>query len=347
MRILFHSPAFLPLVGGLEIHVATLAQAFAQRGHQVAIWTTTPASASRASLEPAGYRVLRRPSPWAALRAVRWCDVFFHANISLHGVWPLAIVRRPWVVSHQSWYCRTDGRVAWQDRLKRWALRFADGSISVSQAIANDLATPSEVIPDAYQDHLFRTLVPELPRDVELAFVGRLVSDKGVDLLLEALARIAAGGSPPRLTIVGDGPERQALEQLARDRGLSGRVDFLGIQTGETLVRTLNRHQILVVPSRYDEPFGIVALEGIACGCAVIGTAGGGLPEAIGPCGRVVPNRDVTALAQAIVEVLGDEDLRRRYRAAAPAHLSAHSAEVIGERTLRVLARVGGREARG
>ena len=107
----------------------------------------------------------------------------------------------------------------------------------------------------------------------------------------------------------------------------------------------LNRHRILVVPSSYNEPFGIVALEGIACGCAVIGTAGGGLPEAIGPCGLVVPNRDAAALAGAIERVLNDAELRAGFELAAPAHLDPHTVRHVSEAYLKVLrAAVGSKE---
>ncbi len=339
MRILIYSPAFLPLVGGLEFNVATLAEAFAKRGHEVVVWTTTPASAGETPLPPHLYRVVRQPSAYEALKLVRWCDVFEHANVSLHGVWPLLLVRRPWVVSHHSWYCRTGGRVAWQDRLKRWTLRFAAASLAVSQSIADDLATPAEVIPNAYRDQLFRR-IPGVDKDRDLVFVGRLVSDKGADLLLDALAKLAAIGKHFDLTVIGDGPERVPLERQARELGLSERVDFKGIQTGYELVEILNRHRVLVAPSRYNEPFGIVALEGIACGCVVIGTAGGGLPEAIGACGVVIPNQDVGALAGAIDRVLSDDELRNRLTDCSPAHLSSHTVAHVSERYLHVFRRI-------
>jgi glycosyltransferase involved in cell wall biosynthesis len=274
---------------------------------------------------------------------MRWADVVEHANVSLRGAWPLLLVRRPWVVSHHSWYCRSDGRVAWQDRLKRWSLRFADASIAVSAAIAADVGRPSEVIPNAYRDSLFRIL-PHADRSRDLVFVGRLVSDKGADLLLQALARLAAAGRPRELTVIGTGPESDPLARLAHRLGLTDRVHFLGPRTGYELVEQLNRHRVLVVPSRYAEPFGIVALEGIACGCAVIGTEGGGLPDAIGPCGVVVPNGDAAALADAIDALLSDPARLAALRAAAAGHLSEHRVQRVGERYLAAFERA--REAR-
>ena len=329
MKILVYSPAFLPQVGGLEINTANLADRFQRAGHEVTVVTTTAGTSDGLS-----YRVVRNPSPWELLRWTRWCDVFYQANVSLRGLWPLLLVRRPWVVSHHSWYCRSDGRIIWRDRLKRWTLRFAASSIAVSQAVADDLATPSVVIPNPYRDNLFR-LLPDGERTGDLACVGRLVSDKGVDVLLDALALLAAEGLHPRLTVVGEGPDGPRLREQAARLGLGGQVDFLGTRTGEELVEILNRHRIVVVPSRYNEPFGIVALEGIACGCIVVGSAGGGLKDAIGPCGETFRNGDAADLARVLGRLLRHPELHANYRQHAAAHLARHTAERAAAEYLR------------
>lgn len=332
MRILHYSPAFLPKVGGLELNVANIAEHLQRAGNDVTVVTTTPSS------EPDrfSFRVVRCPSPRAFLHWTRWCDLFFQANISLRGLWPLLLVRRPWAVSHHSWYCRTNGRIAWQDRLKRFLLRYAAASIAVSQAVADDLEVPSVIIANPYRDQLFRRL-PDIERTGELIFVGRLVSDKGVDILLDAVARLAREGLAPSLTVIGDGPERPRLEEQARRLGISEQIAFLGIRTGEELVEILNRHRILVVPSRYNEPFGIVALEGIACGCIAVGSQGGGLGDAIGPCGRTFMNGDATDLACVLGGLLRHPELDGEYLRHATEHLSRHSAERVAATYMRVL----------
>jgi glycosyltransferase involved in cell wall biosynthesis len=332
--MLFYSPAFLPGLGGLETVVALLAEELARRGHRVVVATRTPGPASAA--DP--FEVVREPGPLRLLRLVRWCQVFFQANVSLRGLWPLALVRRPWVVSHHSWYCRTDGRIAWPDRLKRRLLRFAAASIAVSEAVARDLTVPSEVIGNPYRDELFRRL-PGIEQDRDLVFLGRLVSDKGVDLLLDALADLGRAGLAPALTVIGEGPERPALEAQAARLGLASRASFLGARSGEELVAALNRHRILVVPSRYAEPFGVVALEGIACGCAVVGSAAGGLPEAMGPCGRTFPNGDALALARVLGELLRSPEAVAALAREAPRHLASHRAAAVAARYAAALER--------
>jgi glycogen synthase len=339
MKILHYSPSFLPLIGGLELNVANIATQIQQAGHDVVLVTRTPGGAETDGF---AFRVVRRPSPLELLRWTRWCDVFFQANVSLRGLWPLLLVRRPWVVSHHSWYCRSDGRIAWQDRLKRRLLRSAAASIAVSRAVADDLEVRSIVIPNPYRDDLFR-LVPGIERTGDLLFVGRLVSDKGVDILLDALGLLSAQGLTPGLTVVGDGPERPRLDEQARRLGVADRVDFTGTRTGEELVRILNRHRVLVIPSRYNEPFGIVALEGIACGCAVVGSAGGGLPEAIGPCGLTFPNGDAAALAVLLACLLTDPARGRELLRHAPEHLARHHSAAVGRAYVDALDDVEGR----
>ncbi|HVS62080.1 MAG TPA: glycosyltransferase family 4 protein [Thermoanaerobaculia bacterium] len=332
MRVLLYSPAFKPSIGGLETVVAMLAENLTRFGVDVVVITTT--SAPERDCEP--YRVVRQPSASTLLRWTRWCDVYYQANVSLRGLWPLLFLRRPWVVSHHSWYRRTDGRVAWQDRIKKRLLYRAAASISVSSAIAGGLGTPSIVVPNAYRDELFRR-IPGIVPERDLIFVGRLVSDKGADLLLEALALLREQGQRASLTVVGSGPEEPALRAQIAALDLDEQVALVGPLPHRELVPTLNRHRILVVPSRYEEPFGIVALEGIACGCVVVASEGGGLPEAIGPCGVTFPNGDVPALADRLQEVLGSPDLRARLRARAAEHLAEHSRGAIALRHLEIL----------
>jgi glycogen(starch) synthase len=345
VKLLVYSPAFLPGIGGLEIAVAQLATEMARLGCEVVVVTRT---ASASLTEDAGlpYRVVRKPGRRELLRLTRWCDLYYQANVSLRGLWPLALVRRPWAVSHHSWYRQGDGRIAWQDRLKRYLLRFAASSISVSSSIAADLGTPSVVIPNSYRDDLFR-LLPGEARTGDLVFLGRLVSDKGVDVLLDALGHLAGRGPRPGLTVIGDGPEAPRLRAQADHLGVGGQVELLGTRTGEELVRLLNRHRILVIPSRYDEPFGIVALEGIACGCAVVASRGGGLPEAVGPCGRTFANGDAADLAAVLTDLLGDPASLAALQAGAPRHLAEHSADRTARLYFDELSRAAarGREA--
>ena len=343
MKILLLTHAFYPHIGGLETVARVLADEFLSLGHEVQLVTPSPREVEGRVSDDArtfGFPIHRQPNARTLLGLARWCDVFFQNNISLQTLWPLLFVRRPWVVAHQTWLTRVAGSIGWRDRLKMFLIRFGS-PVAISQAVAEPLPVRAEIIGNPYQAALFG-LRPEVARDRPLAFLGRLVSDKGMDLLLEALDILKReDGMTPILTVIGDGPERTALEAFARSHG--ERVEFVGQKTGEELVRLLNAHRVLAVPSRLAEPFGVVALEGAACGCIVVGSNLGGLPDSVGPCGLLFPNHDAPALAAALRRALTDETLRAAVAAAAPAHLERHSPRRIAERYLEVFERARGR----
>jgi glycogen(starch) synthase len=312
VKILLGSHHFVPSTGGIEIVTNLLAHEFVRRGYEVQVVTRTQGGGEFA------FPVLRRPSAVQLLAAVKWCDVFVQNNISLRTLWPLIFLRRPLFITHQTWIAAPGGKSHWSHVVKRFVLRYAT-SFAISDAVARTIPTPSIHVGNPYDESMFKE-DPTAQRSKDLVFVGRLVSDKGVDLLLDAVALLREPGLRPSLTIVGDGPERAALEQNARDQRLD--VTFAGSLGGEQIAALLNQHRILIVPSRWAEPFGIVALEGIACGCVVVGSANGGLPEAIGPCGMTFPNGDVRALADGLAVLLRDPARRAAFRSAAGAHLA-------------------------
>lgn len=332
MKIALGSHVFHPAVGGIETMSMLLAQEFVRRQHEVVVVTHTP----NPGPDEFPFRVLRNPSKRELVKAVAWCDVFFQNNISLKTLWPLLLVRKPWVVRHATWIRRVDGTMAWQDRLKRLLLRFSTG-ISNSRATADDLPVPTVVIENPYRDDLFRVM-PEVKKDRDIVFLGRLVSDKGPMLLLEALHRLKSKGRSSSATFIGAGVELESLQRQAADWGLEQQVEFVGQKSGEELVRLLNGHRIMAVPSVWNEPFGIVALEGIACGCAVVGSEGGGLKDAIGPCGITFRNGDVDGLRAALERLLDSPEAIRHLLEAAPRHLSRHTIGFVVDRYLEVLA---------
>jgi len=192
------------------------------------------------------------------------------------------------------------------------------------------------VIPNPYDDVHFRR-IEGVAKSRDLVFLGRLVSDKGVDVLLAALLRLKARGMRPSVTIIGSGDEGPALREMTTANGLADLVTFAGALEGEELVALLNAHRILVVPSRWQEPFGIVALEGMACGCVPVGSAGGGLKDAIGECGETFPNGDAAALAEVLGHLLASPQRQQAYRELGARHLRRHEASAVAAEYLRVL----------
>lgn len=321
MRFLIVSYAFLPNLGGQETASLALAEELARRGHQVEIVTATP-DGEKPDLP---FAVHHRPSPLKLLALHARADAVIHNGLTMRFAWPLLLVPRKWLAIHLI------GRTyPWLHRL---VLRRAR-NVAVSDYIAKTLPVPAQTIANSYRTDVFARS-NQGPRRYDLAFLGRLVSDKGPMLLLQALALLKTTGAQPNLLIIGSGQEEEAMRAFAAEHGLA--VEFAGPKFGAALAELLNQARILVVPSVWQEPFGIVALEGAACGCAVIGSDGGGLPQAIGPCGITFARGNADALAAAIRRLLGDAALLQSLRDAAPAHLARHTPQAIVDRYLKVL----------
>jgi len=329
VTILFSSFAYAPGIGGIETVSALLAHEFVAVGHQVTLITETPGTAKRADLFP----IVRRPSFFQLTRLVQHHNVVFQNNVCLRHLLPALLARKPVLVVHQTWIRNSRGQIGWNGRIKR-ALLPRVRNVAISQAIATDFGQPMEVVGNPYDDSTFK-IDPSAPRERAIIFVGRLVSDKGADILLEAFCKLRKPGAT--LTIVGCGPEETGLRRLTQRLQIEDRVVFAGAKSGADLAALLNRHRILIVPSRWPEPFGVVALEGIACGCAVVGSEQGGLKEAIGPCGRIFPNGNAEALTNCLEELLENEKLQEKFCAAAPGHLAKFRARAIAARYLAIL----------
>ncbi|MCU1281781.1 MAG: hypothetical protein JWM53_5327, partial [bacterium] len=143
---------------------------------------------------------------------------------------------------------------------------------------------------------------------------SRMFPEKGVDVLIRALQLI---GSDVHLAIVGNGPDQSKCETLARSIGAADRVHFLGLRDDMECV--LAAADVTVVPSLWDEAFGLVVIEAMAAGSPVVVTDSGAMPEIVqhGKCGLVVPKGDVSALAHAINQLITDTTLANDIRAAA------------------------------
>jgi len=192
--------------------------------------------------------------------------------------------------------------------------------------------------------------IPE-QRQVVL-FVGRIEPLKGIDVLLEAFRELLAGGAVNRssvcLAIIGGdaetSPERMnaemaRLQALAREYALGDSVRFLGQRDQDTLPYYYSAAEAVVVPSEY-ESFGLVALEAMACGAAVIASETGGLAFLIkdGENGFHVPAGSAPALAEKLALLLADPQLRQRIGRSAAAYAATFDWSIIADRILELYA---------
>jgi len=146
-----------------------------------------------------------------------------------------------------------------------------------------------------------------------IGYIGRLVEEKGVDLLLQALSGLPGGW---RLRILGGGPQKGRLERLVGELDLRERVAFDLPIPSPGMPDYYRGLDLLVLPSHtrphWKEQFGRVLIEAMASGVPVVGSDSGEIPHVIGEAGLIFPEDDALALREAIEKVMGDENLRQK-----------------------------------
>jgi glycosyltransferase involved in cell wall biosynthesis len=167
---------------------------------------------------------------------------------------------------------------------------------------------------------------------LRIGYVGRIEARKGVHVLVDAVARVPNA----ELELVGDGPDRAAVEAQIHRLGLAERVLVTGYAPQDELPARYPTFDVVVVPSLetpgWIEQFGRVAVEAMASGVAVVASRSGSLSEVVGDGGLLVPPGEVTALTDALCRLAGDPTTRRRLGAAGRARAQRWSWTSIAER---------------
>jgi glycosyltransferase involved in cell wall biosynthesis len=225
--------------------------------------------------------------------------------------------------------------------LSRSLWRNADMVIANSRGLAN-LAesvgwSPIQVINNGVDLSLFHAQPRKSPSDIlDVIFVGRLVHQKGFDILISALASLSPRQIRFRLTVVGDGENRAQYESLVSEKGLADSVHWSGWLPLECLAEIYRQHDILVLPSRF-EGMASVTLQALASGCVVISTDVFGAADAIqdGMNGFVIPKDDEVALADALTK-LADRAVLARMTACAIGSAPRYSWGVVADQYERL-----------
>lgn len=207
----------------------------------------------------------------------------------------------------QSWAVYMVQRRLWL----RWKHAF-DAVVALSHAMKANLEaegiTSVKVVHNGVPKRLQR---PVLEGPPTVAFAGRLVSEKGVDVLLKALALVKEHVAEAKLIIAGQGVEAENLKLLAQELGVSESVKWLGHIPRQELEQQFDKVWVQVVPSLWAEPFGNVTTEAMMRGTAVIASATGAQPEIVSnnETGFLVPPGDIKALANALLKLLSNRKL--------------------------------------
>lgn len=345
MRICTYTDTALPKLGGQELVVDALARQFTAAGHEVRVLAPRPKGSIQIDCE-LPYPVIRHPRFVSTRWLVGWYRRFV---MRLYRQWPFDVLHChnvyragyvaalcrdklhvPIVITSHGGDVRADNcrlRKRGLAERHRQAIEAADALIAISdftaegfQNLAGDAATPIVPIPNGVDLEPFAQPAPiQLPQGVQpgnyLLFLGRLHERKGVDLLLRAAAQLPAAASHVALVIAGDGGERPALEELARQLGLGQRVHFVSRVVGNEKVGLLQNCLAAVMPSRHWEAFPLVLLEAYAAGRPVVATRLPGLRDVVRheQTGLLVELENVEQLAAALQRIITDEAARRRW----------------------------------
>ncbi len=358
---------FHPTVGGIQRCSAILADYLHRYGVQVQVVTETPS----AGCDHFPYPVLRRPTPPQLYRAVRDSDLVHSNGYSLRMLPWAVLLGRPIVYTHAGYQAICPNGLGWYEGMRdvdyhlgrclveerrrfgipgavralaktlahRWSLPLAASHICLSRIQLARIHPPrAELIYlpcDPALSHM------ECPRVAgRFAFFGRLVGEKGVDVLLEALALCHARGRQFGLDIFGAGPQRATLVRLAGSLGLGAHVAFWGYRTGEALRGAMNAAWAVVIPSIWEEPGATVAVELLSCGRPVIASRRGATGDIIGECGLLFENGDPSDLAAQMIRLASDPALRHDLEARAPTVAAKYSIAEIGRQHIELYERI-------
>ena len=340
MRIALFCPSYGG-VGGIETIAAALVREFERAGHTITVLArgdpgdSTPHARvpvlrlpfhqlPRGALHFASELRFRQhlPGVTAALDqalAGAGSEVVLTLAVSTYAPYGAALARRtPLVLSLQGGESR--GQFTSRPRALRTALRRAARVVACARSLATsarelapELASRLVVIPNGVDPDAFAAAAPRQHPRPYVAGVGRLVRQKGFDVLLEAFARIAKRDAPVDLLIAGDGLDRAALLAACDRLRLAGCVQLLGTLDRDGIAALYRGALFAVCPSRW-EGLPVTCLEAMASGRAVVASAVDGIPDAVlpGETGLLVPAEDAAALAKAMATLLPDAALRER-----------------------------------
>jgi glycosyltransferase involved in cell wall biosynthesis len=309
---------------------------------EVTLLTQTPAGSMNDSQQP--YRVIRKPGFMDFIREIRRADVIHLAGPTFVPLVIGYLLRKPTVIEHHGFQAicpngqlvyeptqtlcpghfmarrygeciRCNSKLGRLTSAKMWMLTFPRRWFS-QRAAAN--IVPTTWLGSLLQLNRLKTIFHGLPprepspeRGVIstvpiFLFLGRLVSTKGVRVLIEAAGVLKAKHREFQVRIIGDGPERRELETLVRDLGIGSYVRFLGYVPEERLEECLEDATAVVMPSLGGEVFGLVAAENMQMGRLVIASNIGALSEVLGDAGMAFRTGDAESLVGCMEAIIAD-----------------------------------------
>jgi glycogen synthase len=339
------------IVLALSRGLAELRKANGAPEFEITVVTETPAGDFEDRSLP--FRIVRQPSLFHLWRLVRACDVIHAAGPALLPLFLARLAGKPAAVEHHGYQAicpngvlvhqpdrsvcpghfqagqyteclRCNAReTSWLRSCKNLLLMFprhalvrrVAANVAVSQHVLQRLAMPrSTVIYHGIDDPLSNSSPPySSPGRICFTYAGRLVQEKGVPVLLQAVKKLIGEGHQLEVRLIGDGDERQSLEEMIGREHLENCVHITGYLTGAVLAKSLRDVQVLVMPSNWEETAGLAAIEQMMRGRLVIVSDIAGLGEIVGDAGLRFSPGNADALADCMRNMLRNPSLIQSY----------------------------------
>jgi glycogen(starch) synthase len=281
LKIVISTYTFHPDIGGVATTTAVLAEAFYAEGHDVTVATLTPQGDDHYP-----FRVVRDPGHLELYRLYRAADVVILSNLSLRLGYPMLFMRKPFALCHhsESAFHLSHNPIS-SDWLRAGLMRRARHLVT-SEFVGRRSGLRRYYVsyPSTEVESILPHLVRPAPQRDGVLFVGRLEPEKGLLWLLDRWSVVARELGVGEMRIVGSGSLGSELERRIAAGEAPG-VVFLGPMSRDRTAAEFGRAAYVMVPSLWEEPFGLVAVEGLAGGAVTIHSNRGGLPEATGDLG--------------------------------------------------------------
>ena len=324
MKILHITPVFYPKLGGIETFTLALIRSLQARGHENRVVVSHSAAALPDTDEVDGIPIDRVPFlPALAardpkgvllsrLRLARVKQAFGADIIHLHIGGPMAflylqtedISPAPLVIT--AYDLPTEPLPSLNAALDKAALIAAISEVRMDEcrALAPQAAGRTRLVYTSLPDRMRPTALEKTPAPT-FFMVGRQVEIKGFDISIAAFEKVHKVLPEARLVLAGDGPEHENLQAQVRRAGLEGIVLLPGRISDEELSDWYDSAWATLVPSLHSESFGLVALEAMQAGCAVVASRIGGLQEVVrnGETGELFPAGNPDALAEILIRL--------------------------------------------
>ena len=335
-KIIISTYTFLPDIGGVATNSLTIAEAFQKKGYDVTVVTLT----KHASSIDKRIKVIRNPSLFLLLKLYYSADWILLANLSLKLCWPLALLSKNTALQHHSSSAFVKNKTnsfkallkrAIENKVINKSIHFVNSGFTMKDGggFFNNLKVYI-TYPIMQKTSVIKESADTYENRKDAIFVGRLEPEKGVDFLYNNLEVINNSLGVNNFTFIGDG---SLLNDLNKKN--IGNFVIKGAVELDAVYKFMQGAKFVLVPSIWQEPFGMVAAEALASGAVVITSDRGGLPEAVGEVAEQFELESKQSFIEALEnaklksESLLDKNALSKYQANVNLHLDKFSGENV------------------